>query len=496
MPLGSPLGMPIRQPVKPGTPGPKKKSENSLDPSSNASSLQPDSKPNLKSDSKSDSNLNSKSGLNPKPFSKATLKKGVPMQESPAIVAAAEQQASGKTTTKGKNKPASPASAEAVTASPTSSKKHTFFLSTARNLEKLLVQELKDMGIPGAEAQGMGVEVQMTQEQVYRAVYGSRLASRVLRPIASFTCENPEELYQEAYKWNWTAILKPEQTLKVTASVWDSAITHSQYAALKLKDAVVDALRDQHGIRPSVDRETPDICLDLFLRKDKATVSLYYSDGIMHRRGYRKQTVEAPLKENLAAGILRFMGWKGQTRLIDPFCGSGTFLIEAAMMATQTPAGFFRRKQGFETLPDFDAELWERVKTDMDDARTELPMNLIQGSDIDARALAATRANLESGPFTGRVKLIQKDFARLDGPYTGVLLVANPPYGVRLEDSDVGLMELYEKLDRFLTTKCAGSKAYVLSPSSLAERSFGLKPSRKLVIDNGALEVTLGEYLL
>ncbi len=381
-------------------------------------------------------------------------------------------------------------------ASSSSKKRHVFFLSTARNLEKLLVQELKDLGISGATAQGLGVEAQMTQEEVYRAVYGSRLASRVLRPIANFTCHDPDELYAEAYKWNWAAILKPEQTLKVTASVWDSGITHSQYAALKLKDAVVDALRDQHGIRPSVDRETPDICLDLFLRKDKATVSLYYSDGIMHRRGYRKQAVEAPLKENLAAGILRFMGWNGQSRLIDPFCGSGTFLIEAAMIATHTPGGFFRRKQGFETLPDFDAELWDKVKTEMNEAITELPIGLIQGSDIDARALAATRANLESGPFAGRIKLIQKDFGRLDGPYVQAYVVCNPPYGIRLEDNHEGLVELYEKLGRFLPAKCASSKAYVLCPTSLAEKGIGIKPSRKLAIDNGALEVTLGEYLL
>jgi putative N6-adenine-specific DNA methylase len=393
---------------------------------------------------------------------------------------------------------AEPADSDIESGSPPALNRHPFFLSTARNLEKLLVQELDELGIPGGKAQGLGVEALLTQEEVYRVVYGSRLASRVLRPIASFECRDPEELYQQAYKWNWTAILKPEQTLKVTASVWDSAITHSQFAALKLKDAVVDALRDQHGVRPSVDRETPDICLDLFLRKDKARVSLYYSDGIMHRRGYRKQSVEAPLKENLAAGILRFTGWKADRRLVDPFCGCGTFLIEAAMIATKTPAGFFRRKQGFETLPDFNADLWEKVKAELDGARTELPTNLIQGNDIDARALAATRANLEGGPFAGRIKLIQKDFARLDGPYTGAFVVANPPYGVRLEDTQEGLAELYTKLSHFLTTKCAGSKAYVLCPSALLDKDkgFGLKPARTLVIDNGALEVTLGEYVL
>lgn len=370
-----------------------------------------------------------------------------------------------------------------------------FFLSTARSLEPLLVAELAEMGITGAKAQSLGVDVSLTQAEVYRVVYGSRLCSRVLRPIASFTCRTPEELYEEAYKWNWTAILRPDQTLKVTASVWDSAITHSQYAALKLKDAIVDCLRDVHGMRPSIDRETPDIRLDMFLRRDKATVSLYYSDGVLHRRGYRKQSVEAPLKENLAAGILRFAKWDGKEKLFDLFTGSGTFAIEAAMIATRTPAGFFRRNQGFESLPDFKPELWEKIKKEMDDARIDLPEGLITGIDIDARALAATRANLENTPFAGKIKLVQRDFFRYDGPYRNAVITGNPPYGVRLEDSDEGLSELYEKIGRFLVTKAGGSRAYLLCPNPLFAKRIELKATRHLAIDNGALEVDVAEYL-
>ncbi|MEO7425855.1 MAG: THUMP domain-containing protein [Fibrobacteria bacterium] len=372
--------------------------------------------------------------------------------------------------------------------------RHAFFISTPRNLEPLLEEELRDLGITDVKQAYLGVEAKLSREEVYRVVYASRLASRVLRPLATFPCRNPDELYEHAVKFNWARILKEGQTLKVSASVSDSAITHSQYAALKLKDAVVDSLRERTGARPSIDRETPDVRLDLFLRHDQATISLYYSDGIMHRRGYRIQAVDAPLKENLAAAVLLFSKWKGDRPLLDLFCGSGTFLIEGAMIATHTPAGFFRETQGFETLPDFSESLWEKVKLEFTKAILPLPKGLITGVDISARAMAATRANLARTPWLDFVKLVQKDFAKLEGPYPERTVVANPPYGVRLEDTQEGLQEFYKTLGQFLKTKCPGSKAYVLIPDKELEKEIWFKPERRLVIDNGALEVGVSEY--
>lgn len=372
--------------------------------------------------------------------------------------------------------------------------RHAFFISTPRNLEPLLEEEMRELGIVDVNQAYLGVEARLSREEVYRVVYASRLASRVLRPLATFPCRNPDELYEHAVKFNWARILKEGQTLKVTASVSDSAITHSQYAALKLKDAVVDSLRERTGARPSIDRETPDVRLDLFLRHDQATISLYYSDGIMHRRGYRIQAVDAPLKENLAAAVLLFAKWKGDKPLLDLFCGSGTFLIEAAMIATHMPAGFFRETQGFETLPDFSASLWEKVKNEFTKNMLALPKGLITGVDISARAMAATRANLARTPFLDFVKLVQKDFAKLEGPYPDRTVVANPPYGVRLEDTKEGLAEFYKTLGQFLKTKCPASKAYVLIPDRELEKEIWFKPERRLMIDNGALEVAVSEY--
>ena len=372
--------------------------------------------------------------------------------------------------------------------------RHPFFITAPRNLEPLLAEELAEMGIAGAQARSLGVEVPLSREEAYRVVYNSRIGSRVLRPLATFACRDPDELYNQAYKFNWTRILKPEQTLKVSASVSDSSITHSQYAALKLKDAVVDNLRDREGARPSIDRETPDVQLDLHLRADQATISLYYSDGIMHRRGYRIQAVEAPLKENLAAAVLRNAGWKGDNRLVDLFCSSGTFLIEAAMVATRTPAGFFRATQGFENLPDFSHSVWAKVKLELDKEILPLPKGLITGVDISARAMAATRANLARTPYIDSVKLVQKDFAKLEGPYPDATVVANPPYGLRLEDSQEGLREMFAAIGQFLKTKCPGARASILMPDPSLEKEIWFKPEKRLVIDNGALEVTVAQY--
>lgn len=374
--------------------------------------------------------------------------------------------------------------------------RHPFFISTPRNLEPLLAEELKEMGISGAKVRPLGVEAVLSREEVYRVVYGSRLASRVLRPLATFSCRDPEELYDQASRFNWDKVLRPDQTLKVTASVSDSSITHSHYAALKLKDAVVDSLREKTGARPSIDRDTPDVRLDLHLRQDQATISLYYSDGIMHRRGYRLQAVEAPLKENLAAAVLRFAGWKGDNPLVDLFCGSGTFAIEAAMIATRTPAGRFRGTQGFESLPDFSQAAWDKVKGEMDREILPLPKGLITAVDLGARAMAATRANLARTPYGDAVKLVQRDFARMEGPFQGYTLVGNPPYGVRIEDSTEGLKELYKVIGQFLKTRCEGSKAYILIPDPAFEKEIWFKPDRKLMIDNGALEVAVAEYAI
>ena len=351
------------------------------------------------------------------------------------------------------------------------------------------------MGIEGGDLEYLGISVPLSRDEVYRVVYGSRLASRVLRPLGSFPCFNSDELYAKAREFNWNALFKPGQTFKITATVSDSGITHSQYAALTLKDAIVDSLRDENGTRPDVDRENPDLRIDLFLRRDEATLSLYYSDGVLHRRGYRKQAVEAPLKENLAAALIRFSGWTGQGKLYDFFCGSGTFLLEGAMIASRTPAGFFRERQGFESLPDFSGEAWAAVKSDMDSKIMPLPPDLIFGFDIDSKAVSATMTNLIGTPFAQSIHVARADFTELQDCFPDSVILSNPPYGVRLiEDEQGPLHKLYETFGRFLKTRCPGSRACIITPEGGFDKDIWFKPVKRLFFDNGGLEVCANLY--
>jgi putative N6-adenine-specific DNA methylase len=383
--------------------------------------------------------------------------------------------------------------------------RHPFFIACARNLEPMLLGEIKELGVTGARATHLGVDADLSREEVYRVVYGSRLASRVLRPLADFDCPGDEALYQNARELNWAAIVRPGQTFKVSASVADSTITHSQFAALRLKDAVVDVIREERGDRPDVDKDDPDVRLNLFIHRDKAVISLYYSAGVMHKRGYRGNAVEAPLKENLAAAMLRLAKWdpfEKREPLRDFFCGSGTILLEAAMLATRTPGGWFRARQGFEALPDYDAETWQKVKAELDAQIIPLKPGLIGGADIDAQAVISARANFKRTPWASAVSVSMADFRKLDGDYTGSVIVTNPPYGVRVgadgetpdAKSVAAIHKLYEDFGYFLKTRCPGSRVCMLFPDPKFEKDIWFKPVRGMFIDNGAISVRANVY--
>ncbi len=369
----------------------------------------------------------------------------------------------------------------------------------------MLQNELKELGITGALATHLGVDAQLTREEVYRVVYGSRIASRVLRPLAEFECPDDETLYENARELNWAAIVRPGQTFKVSATVADSNMTHSQFAALRLKDAIVDVIRDERGERPDVDKDDPDVRLNLFIHRDKAVISLYYSSGVMHKRGYRGAAVEAPLKENLAAAMLRLAKWdpfeKGEP-LRDFFCGSGTLLLEAAMLATHTPGGWFRARQGFEALPDYDAETWQRVKAEFDAKIIPLKPGLIGGADIDAQAVISARANFKRTPWAASVSVGLADFRKLDGDYTGSVIVTNPPYGVRVgadgetpdAKSVAAIHKLYEDFGYFLKMRCPGARVCMLFPDPKFEKDIWFKPVRGMFLDNGAISVRANVY--
>ena len=374
-------------------------------------------------------------------------------------------------------------------------KHRSYFAPCARGLEDALVEELGALGAEAARPRVRGVEFQAGPEALYAAVIGSRLAGRVLAPLITFDCHSDRYLYATARKLDWDAILTTRRTFAVAATVSNSRITHSQFAAQRLKDAVVDHFRERTGERPSVDRRTPDVLLNLHLSRDRATISLDVSGGSLHRRGYRIESVEAPLQETLAAAVIRMSGWRGEGPLIDFMCGSGTLLAEAWLSLNRVPPGWRRVDEPAPAvLPDFDAALWRRVVDDARAAHSPADPALVTGSDIDMAAIRATRANLGELPGGDDLVVRRADFREVSAP-EGATIVVNPPYGVRLK-ARAEVEALYKELGDHLKRRCCGTRAWILCGDTELVKRVGLRPKRRIPLWNGGLECRLIELEL
>lgn len=367
-----------------------------------------------------------------------------------------------------------------------------YFAQVAGGLEDEGAKELAELGATNVETAYRGVYFDADAPTLYGINYRTRLATRVLAPLVTFDCHSTRYLYRTVQQFDWTTFLGLEQTFAVFANVSNSKIRHSKYAALTVKDAIVDQFRDRTGERPSIDTRDPDLWINLYLQANRAVLSIDTSGGSLHRRGYREASVEAPMQETVAAAVIRLSGWDGATPLYDPMCGSGTLLAEALMHAARIPAGYHRDGFGFARLPDFDADAWRRVKQAADDAVRPVPEGLIAGSDQDADALAAARANLDALPHGDRVPLRRADFRQLDG-LPNTTIVVNPPYGLRLgRKADV--QALYRDFGDFLKQRCTGSTAYLYAGKRELLKSVGLRPSWKQPLTSGALDGRLAKY--
>jgi putative N6-adenine-specific DNA methylase len=288
--------------------------------------------------------------------------------------------------------------------------------------------------------------------------------------------------------------MTPHNTFAVHASTSNTpSLKHSQYAALKVKDAVCDFFRKQTGERPSVDVQNPDVGIHLFVRNNRATLSIDTSGGSLHKRGYRTLSVDAPMQETLAAAVIRLTGWDGERPLLDPMCGSGTLLCEAAMHTCRIPAGYLRKNWGFERLPGFSSNVWKNVKDEADAAMRPLPAGLISGSDRNRDAVKAARTNLNNLPgCRDRFQCLEKNV--FDFPTLGnTTLVVNPPYGVRLGDRE-SAEKLMKEFGDFLKQRCTGCTAYVYAGDRPLLKKVGLKPEWKKELNNGGLEGILGKF--
>ena len=362
-------------------------------------------------------------------------------------------------------------------------KLNSYFGQIPEDYKELGVQELKNLGAEDVEAAYGGVNFSANRNRLYEIVYCSRVFSRFLAPLHRFDCHHDNILYRKAKEMEWDRILTPDKTFAIYANVGNSKIRHSQYAARRLKDAIADYFMDKCGVRPSVDTENPDVLINLFINKNKAVINLDLSGGGAHKRGYRVSTVEAPMKETLAAAIVMHTGWEGERPLFDPMCGSGTLLIEAMMSYCKIPALFKREKFGFQSLPDFSDHSWSEVKRKCDARMRPLPQGLISGGDLD---IEAALDNTEQLPFGDRIEFVKSDFRDLSEKENYTIL-SNPPYGVRLDTGDdPGLF--MKDIGDFLKQKCTGSDAWIYVGSTSLMKRIGLRTSKRIILNNGGLD--------
>lgn len=376
-----------------------------------------------------------------------------------------------------------------------------FFATTPKGVEAYLANEFKALGAENISTAKAGVAFTASLATAYRTCLWSRLANRILMPLAKFTAPTPEVLYAETLKIDWTQHLSPQGTLAVDCNLTRSNITHSQYAALKVKDAIVDQFRTAYGERPSVDTLKPDIRINLRIRENKATLSLDLSGDSLHKRGYRVADVTAPLKENLAAAILIGADWpeaaRRQGALIDPMCGSATLLIEGALIAGDIAPGILRSYFGFLKWLGHDSAAWQQLLQEAQQRRQEGLKNLplIKGYDADPRAVKAAKANIDAAGLSNYVQAEKNDITTLKIPVEikKGLVVVNPPYGERLGESRE-LQHLYARLGEKIRSLFPSYAAAVFTGNPDLAVHLGMKPTSITTLFNGAIECRLFAY--
>ena len=367
-----------------------------------------------------------------------------------------------------------------------------YFGQLAGGAESCGEAELKKLGATSIKPGYLGFYFCADQRTIYNITYQTRIFSRILAPLIAFNCHSDKYLYKTAQQIDWTDFLTLTKTFAITANVADSNIRNSQYAGQILKDAIVDQFRSRTTERPNVDTRRPDLLLNLYIHKNKARISVDLGGGSLHKRGYRTESVDAPMQETLAATILQLAEWNGERPLYDPFCGSGTILCEAFMRAGNIPAAFLRKRFGHLRLPDFDAAVWNQVKTKANSETADVPDGLISGSDISADAVKAVRANRSELPELGTIKVCRADFHELEG-FENTVIVTNPPYGIRLGNSEEVALLLKDFGD-FLKQKCTGSTAFIYYGDKTLVKKLGLKPEWKHELCAGGLDGVLCKY--
>lgn len=396
----------------------------------------------------------------------------------------------------------------------------TFFALTSRGLVDALRDELAELGAKNLVKEPGGVYFDSNWATVYRANLRLRTATRVVKPILQFPAYKNEDLYNNIRKFDFTSLIPPEGTLAVEASVRDSVFQDQRFVAMKVKDAIVDQFRDKFGSRPSVDNDKPDLVIVVRAFKNTFSVSLDTSGDPLFKRGYRVGTGEAPLKEHVAAGLLRLAEWDLETPIVDPMCGSGTILIEAALMARKIAPGTLRRRFGFMGWKGYDSVAFKKeldaAMALEDDANARLETTLERvypatmaadakvsteerrrplffGYDVDAKVVKQAQANAREAGVDDLISFRRHAMETLEAPVEKGILITNPPYGVRLGEEET-LKDVYRDLAFTLKNRFKGWSAFVLSGSPALSSAMKLKATRKSPVYNGRIECRLLKY--
>ena len=368
-----------------------------------------------------------------------------------------------------------------------------YVVKTFHGLEETLCEELRELGAKEVVAQKRAVAFGGDLETLYKANLHLRTALRILQPIHAFQALNERQLYRRIMDFDWSEYLGLKQTFAIDSIVFSNRFRHSQYVALKMKDAIVDQFRKKTGKRPSVDTRNPDVRFSVHVNHTHFTLSIDSSGDSLHKRGYRKQGHRAPLNEVLAAGMIRISGWDKKSPLIDPMCGTGTIPMEAALMAANIPPGLSRKNFAFMNWKSFQPAIWSKV---LKEARKQQNYEVgpIIGSDMSAKAIAICKESAALAKLDKYVSFRQMPLDQFKTEYEEGWLIINPPYGERLEKADIN--QFYNEMGSHLKHHFTGFQAWILSSNREALKFVGLKPSRKLTLFNGALECKFQQYEL
>lgn len=375
-------------------------------------------------------------------------------------------------------------------------KEFQMLAKTFKGLEQVLAKELIELGANNVQTERRAVSFTGDKRMLYTANFCLRTASRVLVPIATFKAKKTDDIYEQVKLLDWAQYMTTKTTFQIDATVYSDLFRHSQFITYRVKDAIVDWWMEHGGVRPSVQLSNPDIYLNVHIAGDTVTLSLDSSGESLHKRGYRVANTQAPINEALAAGMLLLAGWHGQSDFYDPMCGSGTLLIEAALIARNIAPGIYRKGFAFEKWANFDADLFEDIYSD--DSRERDFKHKIYGSDAGFYAVQTAQKNIQSANLQRdiEVKQIRIEELRLADKNTeGALVMMNPPYGERLSQ-DKNVLRLYQDMGTALKHQFCGATAWIISSNEEALKCVGLRPAKRIRLINGDLDCLFNQYVL